>query len=675
VVFRIQRWDLGMNATHPILGAEALQALIENTLVWVFVIDASSRFIYCSSACEQITGFSATELIADPSLFPSLIHPEDRDAYQAQMKECTKHPADTEFRLVHRDGSLRWIAHQCQPYHARSLEIVGRGGINRDITPRKLAEAENRKLTLAVEQSPVSILITDLDGCIEYVNDNFCNSSGYSRIELLGRNPRLLKSGLTPVATYISLWTSLKAGYPWQGELINRRKNGDIYFEQERMTPIRQHGGKVTHYLAIKEDITARKHDAEELDQHRRHLEELVAARTLELAAARDAADSASRAKSEFLANMSHEIRTPMNGILGTTQILRRRVVDSEQLRLLDMLEASGKHLLGIINDILDLSKVEAGKLELETTPIEIDSIVANVTSMLSEQATAKNLYLVSDTEQMPHDLLGDPIRLQQALLNFASNAIKFTDIGSVTLRTRRLEQLEHSILVRFEVSDTGIGIAPEAMQRLFQPFTQADSSTTRKHGGSGLGLSITDKLARLMGGEAGGNSRPGLGSTFWFTARLARSGQAARFSLPPDHTTDAENILRSDFRNTPILLVEDEPINQAIAQDFLLELGMRVSVASNGIQALEHFRNNRHALVLMDMQMPEMDGLEATRHIRRLDHGKSVPIIALTANVFEEDRQRCLAVGMNDILHKPFDPQDLAQMLLKHFVGNRSSA
>jgi two-component system sensor histidine kinase/response regulator len=667
----IQHPEFAMNSALPLIGPEGLQALIEKTTVWAFIIDTSGRFIYCSSACEQITGFCATELLADPNLFPSLIHPEDRDAYLAHLNECTNHPADTEFRLKHRDGSQRWIAHQCQPYFTANHDVVGRGGINRDITPRKLAEAENRKLTLAVEQSPVSIMITDLDGCIEYVNENLCNSSGYSRAELLGRNPSMLKSGLTPEATYRSLWTALKAEQPWQGELINRRRNGEIFFELERMTPIRQNGGKVTHFLAIKEDITERKHDAQELDQHRRHLEELVEARTQELNAARDVADEASRAKSEFLANMSHEIRTPMNGILGTAHMLRRRIDDPKVHRLLDTLETSGKHLLSIINDILDLSKVEAGMLELESTPIEIDSIVANVISMLSEQATAKHLYLVTDSEQMPHDLLGDPVRLQQALLNFAANAIKFTDMGSVTLRTRKQTVDTNTLLIRFEVIDTGIGIAPDAMKRLFQPFTQADSSTTRKHGGSGLGLSITSKLARLMGGEAGGNSKPGHGSTFWFTARLARSGLDARIPPSLDQTTDAENILRRDFSNSAILLVEDEPINQDIAKEFLLELGMRVSVASNGIQALEHFRNGQHALVLMDMQMPEMDGLEAAWRIRRLANGKSVPIIALTANVYEEDRQRCLDAGMNDILHKPYDPEDMARMLLKYLPAS----
>ena len=674
--------DIATDIATSLTSEARYRILADYSPDWDYWLGADGHFLYVSPACEAICGHPPQAFLNDPELFCSLLHPDDHAAWRHHVDDAGGNHAahaNLTLRLLDPHGNLVWLEHQCTPVFDQKGRYQGRRGVNRDITARMQAEAEIRKLSLAIEESPVSIMITDLDGRIEYVNSNLCSSSGYSRTELIGQNSRLLKSGLTSVATYRSLWTTLKAGQPWQGELINRRKNGEIYFEWERMTPIRQDGGKVTHYLAIKEDITARKRDAHELDRHRRHLEDLVAERTRELSAARDDANRASRAKSEFLANMSHEIRTPMNGILGSAQMLRRRVEDPQLHRLLDTLEASGKHLLGIINNILDLSKVEAGKLELESTPIDIDSIVTNVISMLTEPAAAKHLRLVTDTEMMPHDLLGDPTRLQQALLNYAANAIKFTDHGSVTLRTRKLSLDANSLHVHFEVSDTGIGIAPVAMDRLFQPFTQADNSITRKHGGSGLGLSITQKLAHLMGGKAGGNSRPGLGSTFWFTARLARSGQTESLTPPtevaPETEADAEHILRRDFGGSAILLAEDEPITQEIAQDLLLNLGMRVDIASNGIHALDRFRNGGYALVLMDMQMPEMDGLEAAWRIRRLDNGNTVPIIAVTANAVEEDHRRCFAVGMNDILIKPYGPQDLVRMLLKHFVSTRKSA
>ncbi len=321
-------------------------------------------------------------------------------------------------------------------------------------------------------------------------------------------------------------------------------------------------------------------------------------------------------------------------------------------------------HLLGIINDILDLSKIEAGKFVLEEVPLMIESLVGNVRSILSERAREKGLTLQLETEVLPRTLVGDPTRLQQALLNYATNAIKFTEQGSVTIRTRILDDTADSTLPRFEVADTGIGIPPEALARLFSAFEQADNSTTRKYGGTGLGLAITRHLAQLMGGEVGAESTPEAGSMFWFTARMQkRAGQEQ--SAAQTSGADAEQALQQRFQGRRILVVDDEPVNREVAKMLIEDTGLIVDTAENGEQAVAMARANAYASILMDMQMPKLDGLAATRQIRRLAGYERVPVIAITANAFADDKARCIEAGMDDFLAKPFDPDTLFRILL----------
>ena len=383
------------------------------------------------------------------------------------------------------------------------------------------------------------------------------------------------------------------------------------------------------------------------------------------LAAAKEAAEAANVAKSAFLANMSHEIRTPMNGILGMASLMRRAGVTPVQKEQLDKIDTAADHLLGIINDILDLSKIEAGKFVLEETPVMIGSLVGNVRSILAERAREKGLTLQLETGQLPDSLVGDPTRLQQALLNYATNAIKFTEQGAVTIRTRVLEDAADSALLRFEVADTGIGIPPEALSRLFSAFEQADNSTTRKYGGTGLGLAITRHLAQMMGGEVGAESMPGAGSLFWFTARLQkRAGQEQ--SAAQTSGADAEQALQQQFRGRRILVVDDEPVNREVAKMLIEDTGLIVDTAENGEQAVAMARANAYSSILMDMQMPKLDGLAATRQIRTLAGYRKVPVIAMTANAFAEDKARCIDAGMDDFLTKPFDPDTLFAVLLR---------
>ena len=424
--------------------------------------------------------------------------------------------------------------------------------------------------------------------------------------------------------------------------------------------------GRIDYLTGTLQDISEHKQAEVELEKHRHHLESLVEERTTALSVAKEAAESASRAKSTFLANMSHELRTPMNGVMGMVDMAMRRATDPQQIDWLNKSKSSAQHLLAVINDILDISKIEADRMTLESVSFRFGEVLENLLSLLGHKAEEKQIKLLVDLEpEVPRmTFLGDPMRLGQILLNLAGNALKFTDHGSITVRARRLEDHPEGVLLRIEVADTGIGIAQEDQKRLFTAFEQADGSMTRKYGGTGLGLAITKRLVQLMGGEVGVESTPGQGSTFWFTVRLGKSTETV--SPAPTYTgKTADERLHTEYTGTRVLLAEDEPINQEVSRGLLEDAGLVVDLAEDGLQALALAKQNTYALILMDMQMPHLNGVEATMAIRALPAYAQTPILAMTANAFDEDRQVCLDAGMNDHIAKPVDPDKLYETLL----------
>ncbi len=723
--------------------------------------------------------------------FRAMIAEEDLPGYERAAFAAMEGRAafETEFRIRKKDGKTCILRARGQVYRDEKNAPIRMLGVCEDITAEREAGEKIRKLSQAVEQSPTMVIITDLAGNIEYVNRCFCEITGYAREEAMGKNPRFLKGPNQSPDASRNLWSTIASGKSWNGEFCNRKRNGEIFWVNTSIAPVLDQTKKPTHFLAIQEDITTRKEMEEALKN------------------AKDIAELATEAKSQFLANMSHEIRTPMNAIIGLSYLCQQTELTARQSGYLKKITVAADNLLGIINDVLDFSKAEAGKMTLESIEFDLDEILEQLADLVTGKAQEKGLEIIFLTAPgVPTRFVGDPLRLRQILINLANNAVKYTPSGEIVISTDVVKRENDVAVLCFSVTDSGIGLTPEQQKLLFQPFTQADSSITRRFGGTGLGLSICRRLVDLMSGEISVESAKNKGSTFRFTVRLkviaereqlqptsdlrglnvlvvddsepslaafrsqlqalsfvvntasnmeealtkiSASAGTRPFDLvmldwkfpgvsgvesiiqikdamkkgpqkdrqlhiitvvPFGLELNAEKTLGKDLeamlikpytlstlldtiirlfhkdvslprksskpvasqadlaglRGARVMLVEDNEINQEFACELLEKTGMKVEIAGNGLIALKTLEISSFDCILMDVQMPEMDGYTAAQAIRRQPQYKTLPIIAMTAGAMSGDQEKALAAGMNDYITKPVDPQKLFAKLVQ---------
>jgi PAS domain S-box-containing protein len=594
----------------------------------------------------------------------------ERARYQENLEQLN---AELESRIRQRTADLE----------DRSREL------QRENEERLKAEERSR---LILDSAGEGIFGVDVRGKITFVNEASKQLLGYTDAEMLGQVVHdLIHHSHADGSPYSAETCPMSHSYS-HGEPSHRsdevlwRKDGSFFPVEYSATPMRSERGLVTGAVVVFRDITVR-----------RQMES-------ELITAKESAETATEAKSDFLANMSHEIRTPMNGILGMAHLALRTELTPKQRDYVVKIERSSEQLLSIINDILDFSKIEAGRLALERIDFRMEEVLDNLSTLLGGRASEKGLEFLFDCDpRIPAVLVGDPLRLGQILINLASNAVKFTERGQVIIRSRLLQNEGTTVRVRFEVQDTGIGLAAEEQERLFQAFTQADTSTTRKFGGTGLGLAICRRLVGLMEGEIGVESEPGKGSTFWFDACLQTSQEVlgivpadlpsmdhpseAAGGVDPSEASDVESPamvpvsppaaerVTFTLSGSRLLVVEDNAINQQITQEILQARGAEVILADNGRVALQRLRQISCDLVLMDIQMPELDGYRAAAEIRADPLLRDLPVIAITAHAMPADKERCLAAGMNDYVTKPIDPELLTETVLRWLPSGRESA
>jgi two-component system sensor histidine kinase/response regulator len=616
----------------------------------------------------KMIGFSRDQVLGRMK-FSDVFTPASRKTFQEQFPHFKERgwANNLEFEIIRMDGTILTVLISAMAIKDAAGNFVMSRSTVVDITERKRAEEELRKRTAelekstqnqqmlaqAIETSPVAVVITDRNGCIEYANPTVVKITGYTLEELIGQNPRVLKSGAHPAEYYAEMWATLTMGKQWNGELCNVKKNGEIYWESASITPVKGPTDEVMHYVAVKEDVTERKIFIQELEDAKR------------------VAEAASLAKGEFVANMSHEIRTPLNAIIGFSELVLKTALSPKQDDYIQKIHASGRSLLRIINDILDFSKIEAGRLEIEQTDFSLDEVLTNITTVSLQKARNKRLEVLFNlAPEIPRRLIGDPQRLGQVLINLLGNAVKFTERGEVELTVDLVERSRDEVKLRFAVRDTGIGMSREQRVKLFHPFTQADGSTTRRFGGTGLGLSISKRLVELMGGEIFVESEPGRGSTFSFTARVRQA---------PDE--NGRIVVPGVLNGLRVLVVDDNPMTCNVLKSILDELPVVTETVGGAAAAIAAIKGqDAHApyrLVLMDWHMPDLDGVEAIRRIKGDGTLRNMPgIILITGCGGGEIQSEALGAGADDVLFKPLTPSTLYDAIVRLFApGDRASA
>ncbi len=626
-----QRYEMAMEAAD--LG------------IWDYMVGTGKT--YYSRKWKAILGYYPDELPDDYSVWEDLLHPEDKDRmvlFINNFLDSDLRIYEAEFRLRHKNGNYLWIRSRGTALRDENGKAIRILGTHRDITEAKKSESEFKKLYQAIMQSPISVVITDKDGYIEFFNPAFCKITGWKDQEILGKKPSILKSGFQPAAFYEKLWKTISAGNEWQGEFKNRKKNGEYYWELASISPIKNNFGTITHYVKIAENISYLKKIEKDLKK------------------AKQDAEIANNYKNHFLANMSHEIRTPINTIIGFSELIKNENITSQKrFKYSGIIEENSQSLLRIIDDIIDISKIEANELKIKKEACSLGELFAELELTYSNYLKRRQKLNIDLIFQIPeeahHDVIfTDPYRLKQIINNLFTNALTYTERGQI--------EIGYSIItdnkLQFFVSDTGSGIPPGQIKSIFKRFSQIEGTTNSTTRSSGLGLSICKDLAILLGGEISVKSIEGEGSIFFVTLPYDKIKIPMVKAVP---STPAP--ARYNFSNCTIMIAEDTPYNYEYLHSILQKTGANVIWAKDGIDVLKLYKNSQVDLILMDIQLPEINGYEATAQIRQSN--QSIPIIAQTAYAMSEDRQKCLDSGCNDVLVKPIRMDDVLSTVAKY--------
>ncbi len=747
---------------------EKLEYALESAKLGTWDFDTTVNKIYLGKRAEEMIGYSHGEFDGSFEMRERYMHPDDLEVFYARVEEAFSTGGDyfNFYRIVNSDSSITFIYERGFAKTDSQGKVISASGVMMDVTEIEKSKEQLNILKVAVEQSPISVVITDTTGKIQFVNEMFTKITEYSRVDAIGAKTSILKSGVHDNKFYKGIWDTISSGKVWSGEICNKKKSGELFWEEAAISPVMNDKKQITNYVALKIDITQRKKFEEELklakktaelivdslpnptsvtimktgevlrlnhsicDFHRMDLDDLSKIKASEwyvspevrellideignsgaiinreiqlrrvgtgeirntmasfipiqydkfeslvgtfiditelkniqeaLAAAKEEAEAATIAKSQFLATMSHEIRTPMNAIIGLSHLALQTELNKKQFDYFQKISKSAHALLGIIDDILDFSKIEAGKLAIENVEFDLYQVLETVTALNAQKAFDKGIeFIYNISQEVPVILFGDPLRIGQILTNFSSNAIKFTNDGEVFIYIETIEKNNAEVILKFTVSDTGIGLTEEQIQRLFQPFQQADTSTTRKYGGTGLGLTICQRLANLMGGNVGVVSTFGEGSSFYFTAK---------FTIPENINYSFDN-LSEEFNDLNALICDDNITTQTVIGHMLEQYNFNVKQISEGSKVIHELKNNESKcdLLIIDLKMTNKDGLKIITQIKN----EKLPvdkIILLVPYGINEEQLNISKINIDGIIHKPVSPSILYNKVLEIF-------